>query len=369
MNKKILIVTSEFPPQPGGIGDHAYNLALYFSLSGYKVTVIADQRSENGMEESDFDSALPFKVLRVGLSSPRLSMYLKRLQLLRRCLKSTDLVLASGKFSLWSVGFLGHNGLLRLAVVHGSEVNFSKVLLKASINKALDRFDKIIAVSQFTKSLLPNTIQQKTVVIPNGFNPDKWGIEDDKKVQLKGSPRLITVGQVSERKGQHEVIKLLPNLIQHFPSISYHCIGIPTDQASCELLAESLGVASHLHFYGRLGQSDLQNMLNASDVFVMLSTTTASGDVEGFGIALLEANALGVPTIGASGCGIEDAILPGKSGELVNLEDAEGFVETLSTILNHREHYKLGSKQWAAAHQWDVVIKKYLTEIANVIKL
>ena len=46
----------------------------------------------------------------------------------------------------------------------------------------------------------------------------------------------------------------------------------------------------------------------ASDVFVMLSSPTSTGDVEGFGIAIIEANALSLPSIGAKDCGIEDAL-------------------------------------------------------------
>ena len=48
----IIIATSEFPPQPGGIGNHAYNLALHLHNNGYHVSVIADQRSSRGLEET-----------------------------------------------------------------------------------------------------------------------------------------------------------------------------------------------------------------------------------------------------------------------------------------------------------------------------
>ena len=37
MKKNIMIVVSEFPPGPGGIGDHAYNLATKLSEKGYEL--------------------------------------------------------------------------------------------------------------------------------------------------------------------------------------------------------------------------------------------------------------------------------------------------------------------------------------------
>ena len=38
-----------------------------------------------------------------------------------------------------------------------------------------------------------------------------------------------------------------------------------------------------------------------SDIFIMMSEMTESGDVEGFGIAIIEANSLGLPSIGTLG--------------------------------------------------------------------
>ena len=43
--KEIIIYSSEFPPGPGGIGNHAYNLANYLSKFHYKITVLAPIRS------------------------------------------------------------------------------------------------------------------------------------------------------------------------------------------------------------------------------------------------------------------------------------------------------------------------------------
>ena len=51
---KILFITSELPPQPGGIGTHAHQLAKYLSRT-YQITVLADQRSGAGEEERIFD--------------------------------------------------------------------------------------------------------------------------------------------------------------------------------------------------------------------------------------------------------------------------------------------------------------------------
>ncbi len=229
--KRILIVTSEFPPQPGGIGNHAYNIAKHLSLNDFNIDVISDNRSSNGQEEYDFDSGLPFKVYRVLRRRLRFWMYLNRLQFLFKLIKNTDIVIASGKFSIWSVAFSSlffNRGYF--AVIHGSEVNFPLGLNRHFINLSLKRYSKIIAVSSYTKSLVSHINYNHVSVIPNGIEISEWSepVQDIKG--LSGTPKLITVGRVSHRKGQLHVIKHLVELIKIYPKIHYHCIGIPTEK-------------------------------------------------------------------------------------------------------------------------------------------
>ena len=361
--KKILIVTSEFPPQPGGIGYHAYHLAKQFQLHNFQVTLLADNRSKEGIEETFFDKNVDFQVRRIPWNSIRFLMYLKRIYFLFKCVKNVNVVIASGKFSLWSVAFISLIYKREyIAVIHGTEVNFRKIYLKKSIETSLKRFSKIIAVSQYTKSLIEH-LNLETIVIPNGYDPKKWKSNLLASTTLNGFPKIITVGNVTSRKGQLEVIKKLPNILSIYPEIQYHCVGLPTEQMAFSQIAVDLGVEKHVHFHGRLEDAKLQTLLMAMDVFVMLSKETDSGDVEGFGMALIEANGLGIPTIGTKGCGIEDAILDGKSGILISHEEPLEFNEALVKILNSYNIYKREAKKWADTHRWEDIIKRYISAI------
>ena len=64
MPESILILASELPPGPGGIGNHAWNLAKHLVQNGYKVTVCADARKAFKSETKAFDERQPFKVIR-----------------------------------------------------------------------------------------------------------------------------------------------------------------------------------------------------------------------------------------------------------------------------------------------------------------
>lgn len=354
----IVIVTSEFPPQPGGIGNHAYNLALHLSHNGHHVRVIADQRSQTGDEEIGFDAALPFSVERIKLYNLRFIMYLKRIMLTFKYMKSTTHCIGTGKFSLWNVAFCSFFfNRKTIAVVHGTEVNFKSTLLRKSIDFSLKRFDEIVAVSNYTKNFITH-LNKAIVVIPNGITTSEW-INSKEKITLKGQPVLTTVGRVSSRKGQLNVIKQLPELVKQYPELHYHCVGIPSEADAFMNVAETLKVANYVTFHGSVDDATLKQSLDATDIFVMLSTESVTGDVEGFGIAILEANAMGIPAIGARGCGIEDAINTGNSGILIEVNNTNEFIEGISQIIQHTHTFKTEAKIWANAHDWSHIIKRY----------
>ncbi len=163
-------------------------------------------------------------------------------------------------------------------------------------------------------------------------------------------------------KGQHNVIKALPLLLKHYPDLKYHIVGIPTEKERLEKLALNLGVEEAIVFFGKVSEEEKIELLQQADVFVMLSETTQTGDSEGFGIAILEANALGIPAIGALGCGIEDAIKDGVSGKLINNKDPKQFAMALEEILNNYETYSQNAKIWSQDFTWEKVIKSYLND-------
>ncbi|WP_047547840.1 glycosyltransferase family 4 protein [Psychroserpens sp. Hel_I_66] len=359
--KHIVIVTSEFPPQPGGIGNHSYNLALYLSRRDISVKVIADQRSTNGREEDEFDKALPFSVERIKRHNLRLLMYLKRIIVTYKSFKNASTIIATGKFSLWNVAF--SNLLYKkqsIAVIHGTEVNFKSFFLRKSINIALSKFDTIVAVSNYTKQLVSH-LNLKVEVIANGINTEHWDTSNIKNINIKGKPVLTTVGRVSSRKGQLNVIKHLPELLKIYPELHYHCVGIPLQAEQFLNIAKELNVDSHITFHGSLSDLELKQILNHTDIFVMLSAESKTGDVEGFGIAILEANAIGVPAIGAKGCGIEDAISNNKSGILIDLNNTKEFIKAIKTILDSKIIYQKEAENWAKKHDWTFIIEKYIS--------
>jgi len=363
LKQKVLIVTSEFPPLPGGIGNHAYNLSLQLSRNGKNVTVVTDQR-ESGNNEKNFDKNQSFKILRVPLRKVRLLMYLERLIKVFLLVKESDVIIASGKFSLWIVSFVKlfyRRNKKFIAVIHGTEVNLKNKWLKKLTNRSLVNIGNVISVSNYTSSLVKHLNLKDLSVIPNGYNVDVS--IDIKGEKLEGDVNLVTVGRVSERKGQINVIKALPELKKLYPNIKYHIIGIPEDKNRLIKEAKKIGVDNNIIFYGQINNSKLYNVVNGSDIFMMLSQNDRKGDVEGFGIAILEANHFGIPAIGSKNCGIEDAINDSSSGILVFPDSVDEIKNAVETIINNKIEFSTNAKKWSEQFTWNKIIKEYLKKI------
>lgn len=355
--KKYLLISSEFPPLPGGIGNHAYHLAKYLHEANKEISVLTNIRDIK--EDAAFDEIQKFKIYRIKRN---LFTKLNRIKKAFTIAKRNETIICSGKFSLWTGGVLKlfFSNRKYIAILHGSEIRAGGKLSQVLTQWSLQKFNEIIAVSNFTrKSALANNQSLKVEVINNGFvRPEV--VTTNNKLNSFGYPMIVTVGNVTFRKGQQNVINALPLLKKNFPGIHYHCIGIPTEKDIFSELAKSLNVQNNVTFHGALQLNDLVSILNSCNVFFMLSDNLDSGDFEGFGIAILEANALGLPAIGSNNSGITDAISSGFSGELVDSKDVEQILNAFSKIMNNYEEYSANAICWSKNFSWQVIGKKYL---------
>jgi phosphatidylinositol alpha-1,6-mannosyltransferase len=360
MTTRILIVSSEFPPGPGGIGHHAWYLAKEIcKKENTTVEVLCPKDYASTHEVLKFDKKAPFTIHRFerkkGLT------YILRLLKLVSLLRGNEYThfWCTGKFALWMIWVqkIFAPKTKTLGILHGSEVNLNNFILRKFTHQSIAQFQTIVSVSLFTQELLPKWILKKHSnlrIIPNGL--DKSDFTFSKDVNLKGVPALLTVGHVSLRKGQHRLIKSLPQIIKKFPNVHYHMVGRPIEQFSFESLALSLNVQEHITFHGSIKEhSDLWAYYAAADIFILLSENQKNGDVEGFGIVALEANACGTPVLGAKYCGVEEATSHKESGYLVDGNSAEEILEGIQFCVEHKNLLEQSSVAWANKHEWSII--------------
>jgi Glycosyl transferases group 1 len=104
--------------------------------------------------------------------------------------------------------------------------------------------------------------------------------------------RLIIACRQEEKKGTGIVINSLPLILKDFPETVLDVVGGGSLLPELKYLAESLGVAEKVNFYGKVVQSRVPELMRQADMFCY--PTTAS---EGFPKVVLEALANGLPVI------------------------------------------------------------------------
>ena len=93
-----------------------------------------------------------------------------------------------------------------------------------------------------------------------------------------------------------------------------------------------------VHFCGYIPPEELPLYYSLCDVYIMPSRELRDrGDTEGFGITYLEANACEKPVVGGRSGGVEDAIVDGVTGFLVDPLNSEDIADALIRLLGNPE--------------------------------
>jgi phosphatidylinositol alpha-1,6-mannosyltransferase len=369
---RLLVVSSEFPPGPGGIGTHANQLVRHLSDRGWTTTVVTAQDYASDEEIGDFNASAAFTVERIRHMAPSALEAISRRRILARAIRKhgPQVLIATGSRSVMLVASFRRT-LPWVAIGHGTEFG-GRGWERAVTRWSFRRATAVVCVSHFTQRRLHRlgVFPANDSVIRNGADPTSFvpmPLAERERARrdfgMADSHVLITVGNVTERKGQEVVVSALPAICARIPNVQYWVVGLPTRGAELVSLAERLGVAPRVHVVGRVEERRLVRLLGAADLFVMPSRETAAGDVEGYGIAAVEAALCGVPSVVTDGSGLSEAIMPGETGLLVRPDDPGSLAAAVLRLLeNEAQLRRMGENALARAlseQTWDKSVGKY----------
>jgi glycosyltransferase involved in cell wall biosynthesis len=204
------------------------------------------------------------------------------------------------------------------------------------------------------------------------FNPDNWSFSMMQKLReglsIKASSIiLIFVGRISPDKGIGELVTAFHELIRMNYDVDLLLVG-PHDQdcgGKSSLDLDSAMQCSNIHYIGYTECPE--RYLAISDIFCLPSYR------EGFGTAVIEAAAMGLPTVGTSIYGLIDAVVDGETGILVPPRDDRALLAALKHLLdNPDESTRMGkaARQRCFQHfDANQINKKVAEEYLNVLKL
>jgi phosphatidylinositol alpha-1,6-mannosyltransferase len=328
---RVVLMSGEYPPAPGGMGLHAHRLALELHRLGLPIAVFACLSKARREEAAEFDARQPFPIRRYHRDARGA---LGRRRLRRTLMKmfadyKTDVTLFSGRRAgAVTVDAAKRRGIPVTALALGSEFTRQSERDRARVRRVYGSAETVVAISSYTADLVARSgipSESVRVVLPGAaaveqaIPPDAAVAELRRELGLGDDKVLLTVGRVSPRKAQDTVIRALPDILARWPNTVYLIAGKPDHADVFSALAEKLGLADRVRFLGVVPDARLPALYRLCDVFILNSRIDRHGACEGFGMVLIEANLMERPVIGTRGCGCEDAVVHEETGLLVDM--------------------------------------------------
>ncbi len=160
-------------------------------------------------------------------------------------------------------------------------------------------------------------------------------------------PHLLCLGSLVPRKGQDILVGALEGLTD----LPWRCSLVGSAERDPDF-AEALrrkvsdaGLEDRIEITGEVDEAELERRFHGASLFVLPSRT------EGYGMALTEALARGLPVVGTTGGAVPETV-PAAAGMLVSPGDVDALCEALRTLLENpdrREGLSAGARAYAAS--------------------
>jgi glycosyltransferase involved in cell wall biosynthesis len=176
-------------------------------------------------------------------------------------------------------------------------------------------------------------------------------------------PHVLFVGRLVEKKGCRYLIEAMSAVQKDVPDARLIVVGDGPLRHGLEQLAQRIGV--NVDFRGAQSSAYVKRELNAARVFCLPSVTAESGDAEGFGLVLLEAQASGVPVVTSARGGAAEGIREGVTGYRFAEGDIEILAAKLISLLKENKILRQMSEQGSryVAQEFDLTHRARQLEI------
>lgn len=358
---RVLLVTNDFPPRPGGIQSYLGEFVGRLVDAGpHSVTVYAPHWK--GAEAFD-DSAAPagYRVVRhpgtLMLPGPAVDARMRRLIGERGI--DTVWFGAAAPLALLAPRARQAGATRVLASTHGHEVGWSMLPVARSVLRRIgDCTDVVTFVSRYTRSRFASAFgpAARLEYLPPGVDTERFRPDPAARAELRTRyglgerPVVVCLSRLVPRKGQDVLIKALPSIRRHIDGAALVVVGGGPYLDALRKLARDCGVAEHVTFTGGVRADELPAHHALADVFAMPCRTRGAGmDVEGLGIVFLEASATGVPVVAGLSGGAPETVQHNKTGLVVDGRSVDEVAEAVTGLLADRDR---AAAMGAAGRTW-----------------
>lgn len=222
--------------------------------------------------------------------------------------------------------------------------------LEGPVSRWVYRHQAVAAVSPSTVSAMRGRLRWRgpVSVVPNGCPSVRPLMAVARPAE--GSPAIVCVGRLVLHKRVEQVADLAAELSGRWPALRVHIVGRGPEFEPLRDHIAAAGLADRVHLHGFLPQAAKNSLVATSYLHVSAS------QFEGWGLSVIEAAALGVPTVAYDVDGLRDAIRHGHTGWLAGrgerLADAvAGALDELADS-SRRAQVRKACREWASLFTW-----------------
>ncbi len=220
--------------------------------------------------------------------------------------------------------------------------------------EGMEKADKVIAVSNFTKNIIINKYginPEKIEVVYNGidFLEEEGLTENVHKIKEAGKQLVLFVGRLTLQKGPDYFIKVAKKICDFTEDIYFVISGSGDMQEYLTEEVARLKISDRVLFSGFLREKELQEIYQSADLFVMPSVS------EPFGITPLEALANGTPVLISNQSGVSELVSHALKADFWDVNDMVNKVlaalkyKPLSYCLAKNGRHEVAGITWSKA--------------------
>ncbi len=216
--------------------------------------------------------------------------------------------------------------------------------------------DAQIAVSGDAKRSVPKMLARRVEVLTHGIELDSVRGWSEQRAAARAelgvgeSTVVITaIANLRFEKAYDVLLAAAAETLAAHDDVVFLGVGHGQLQNDMNDLHARLGLGDRFRFLGF--RSDALRILAASDVFTLASRN------EGLPVSLMEASALGLPTVATAVGGLVDYVVEGVTGLLVPAESPHALAEAYGGLIVDRERREsMGKHAAEAAAQFDASV-------------
>lgn len=265
------------------------------------------------------------------------------------------------------------NGARTMLQLHTPHVDryMDKRWVRALLRIAFLPVDQVTVLSPWWQRRLTEGGFPGTIVVPNPLSAELEVTAQETLTRAerepdppdKGDDRVVilAMARLTRGKGIHIAIQALAHLPARFVM---HIAGDGPQMQDLKDLAGQLGVADRANFLGWISGAEKDRQLSDANVFC------APSKADAFSMSMIEALCHGLPVVSVRSRAIGDLVTDGKTGFVVEPDDAVGVAEAIGRLSKRsdRAHMGQAAALWAIETLSGAVVGRRIGDAADRLR-